>query len=235
MFHIRSYFAALASRTVPISLARTTRHVPRLDGQVNRDNTIPPVVEGDFVTHRGIAGPTGKVVAIKCLRLLSRHYEEGVGRVLCGTFIWSLLEHDNVLPLLGVTTFDNGLSTVTELIIEGNAHNYVQDPEVEPGPLLLGVAHGLRYLHEHPAGPIYHGDVTGYNVLVDIDGRALLSGFEHSFIDDPSFSMAPAAPVIGSLRWMAPEGIEGGRATAERDTWAFAMTALNPFFAYWGL
>ena len=57
-------------------------------------------------------------------------------RVLCGTFIWSLLEHDNVLPLLGVTTFDNGLSTVTELIIEGNAHNYVQDPEVEPGPLV---------------------------------------------------------------------------------------------------
>ena len=79
MFHIRSYFAVLASRTVPISLARTTRHVPRLDGQVNRDNTIPSVVEGDFVTHRGIAGPTGKVVAIKCLRLLSRHYEEGVG------------------------------------------------------------------------------------------------------------------------------------------------------------
>jgi len=57
-------------------------------------------------------------------------------RVLCGTFIWSLLEHDNVLPLLGVTTFDNGLSTVTELIIKGNAHDYVQDPEVEPGPLV---------------------------------------------------------------------------------------------------
>ena len=33
-------------------------------------------------------------------------------------------------------------------------------------------------------------------------------------------------PIVGALRWMAPEGIDGGRATAERDVWAFAMTAL---------
>jgi len=79
MFHVQSYFDVLASRTVPISLARTIRHVPLLNCQVNRDNTIPPVVEGEFVTHQGIVSPTGNVMAIKCLRLLSRHLEEGVG------------------------------------------------------------------------------------------------------------------------------------------------------------
>ncbi|KIM60315.1 hypothetical protein SCLCIDRAFT_960419 [Scleroderma citrinum Foug A] len=35
--------------------------------------------------------------------------------------------------------------------------------------------------------------------------------------------------VGGALRWIAPEGIDGGRATAERDVWAFAMTALELF------
>ena len=65
------------------------------------------------------------------------------------------------------------------------------------------------------------------NVLVADDGRALLTGFECSFISDPSFDMTLISLIVGgALRWIAPEGIDGGRATAERDVWAFAMTAL---------
>jgi len=30
---------------------------------------------------------------------------------------------------------------------------------------LLGIARGLRYLHGHPLGPIYHGDVRGVSFL----------------------------------------------------------------------
>ena len=64
------------------------------------------------------------------------------------------------------------------------------------------------------------------NVLVAGDGRALLTGFECSFISNPSFDTTLTSPIVGALRWMAPEGIDGGRATAKRDVWAFAMIVL---------
>lgn len=208
------------------SLAQVAQHVPHLDGWVNPDETIPLLVDGDFVICRGSLNPTGKIIAIKSHRL-SRDYE-GTEPVLHRTLIWSLLRHENIIPLFGVATIDDRLSTVTELMVRGDANNYVQDPQVDPRPLLLGIACGLHYLHDHPLGPMYHGDVRGCNVTVAGDGRALLTGFECLFISNPSFDM-PLSPIVGALRWMAPEGIDGGRATAERDVWAFAMTALELF------
>ncbi|KIM60303.1 hypothetical protein SCLCIDRAFT_26660 [Scleroderma citrinum Foug A] len=214
---------------MPSFLAQATQHVPLLDGQVDRDKTVPPLVDGDFITFQGSLNPTGKVIAIKRPRFLSRDDKE-MELVLHGIIIWSLLHHENINPLVGVATFDNGLSTVTELMVRGDANSYVQDPQVDPRPLLLGIAHGLRYLHHgHALGPIYHGDMRGRNVLVAPDGRALLTGFHYSFISNPPLDMTLTSTVVGALRWMAPEGIDGGRATAERDVWAFAMTTLELF------
>ncbi|KIM60306.1 hypothetical protein SCLCIDRAFT_960014 [Scleroderma citrinum Foug A] len=210
------------------SLTQAAHDVPRLDGQVNLDKTIPLLVDGDFVIFQGSLNLMGKIVAIKRYRFFSRDYE-GMEPILHRTTIWSLLHHENINSLLGVATFDGGLSIVTGLVVRGNASSYVQDPQVDPRPLLLGIARGLRYLHSHALGPIYHGDVRGSNVLVAGDGRALLTRFECSFTSDPSFDMTLASPIVGALRWMAPEGIDGGRATAERDVWAFAMTMLELF------
>lgn len=51
--------------------------------------------------------------------------------------MWSKLRHDNILPLLGITTILNGtVSVVTEWMTRGNAHDYVQDTSVDPRPLV---------------------------------------------------------------------------------------------------
>ncbi|KAL4077384.1 kinase-like domain-containing protein [Scleroderma citrinum] len=205
-----------------------TQFVPCLDSLVSWDESISPVVDGNIVTFRGTLNTTGRTVAIKRPRFVYDYSKPGV---IQGASIWSLLQHENILPLFGVvTTFDNTLSTVEEWMVNGNAHDYVQNPRVDPSLLLLGIAHALRYLHFHAIGPIFHGDVRGYNVLVASDGRALLTGFDSSFAVDPAFDMV-VVPFVsrGTLRWMAPEGFDGGRATAGRDAWAFAMTALELF------
>jgi len=50
---------------------------------------------------------------------------------------WSKLQHQNVLPLLGVTTdYEQTLSLVTDWMDKGNAHDYVQDQTVDPRPLV---------------------------------------------------------------------------------------------------
>ncbi|KAL4077387.1 kinase-like domain-containing protein [Scleroderma citrinum] len=130
-----------------------------------------------------------------------------------------------------MTTFGNPLSSVAEYMTRGNAYNYVQNRRVDPAPLLLGVARALLYLHSHPLGPIFHGDVRGKNVLVTDDGRALLTNFSCSCLHDRSSNMVSSSPLPGSLRWMAPEGIEEEDLTVDlaagRDVWAFAMTIME--------
>ena len=63
----------------------------------------------------------------------------------------------------------------------GNAHDYVQDTDVDPRPLvsnvpchvddvclysqILDVSQGIFYLHSHTLGPIIHGDLKGVSLL----------------------------------------------------------------------
>ena len=95
----------------------------------------------------------------------------------------SKLRHDNILPLLGIITgLDGTVSIVTEWMARGNAHDYVQDTDVDPRPLVSGihlatsavcscnqildVAKGIFYLHNHTLGTIIHGDLKGVSLLV---------------------------------------------------------------------
>ncbi|KAG6328811.1 hypothetical protein ID866_10279 [Astraeus odoratus] len=100
----------------------------------------------------------------------------------------------------------------------GNAYEYVQNPLVDPRPLLSDIAEGLHYLHSHEP-PVYHGDLQGKNVLISDDGRALLTDFGLSLLVDSSFSGCGHVNG-GSLNWMAPEGFEdvgNDGTTPERD------------------
>ena len=51
--------------------------------------------------------------------------------------IWPLLDHKNVLPFLGIIMESNNtVSTVAERMAGGNAFDYVQNPGVNPAPLV---------------------------------------------------------------------------------------------------
>lgn len=71
------------------SLAQILQRLPRLDGQVNRADTIPPLVDGDFITFQGSLNPTEKIIAIKRPRFLSRD-DEGVE--VMSSFVFAVLE-----------------------------------------------------------------------------------------------------------------------------------------------
>ncbi|KIN98588.1 hypothetical protein M404DRAFT_157433, partial [Pisolithus tinctorius Marx 270] len=98
-------------------------------------------------------------------------------------YIWSQLQHENIIPLLGITTnFGHTVSMVTEWMEQGNAHQYVRDVAVDPRPLvhqlvqLLDIAQELNYLHSHHS-VIIHGDLKGENVLISKVGHALITNF----------------------------------------------------------
>ena len=58
-------------------------------------------------------------------------------RILRELYVWSNLADQNVAKLLGITTnFDHTISIVTPLMPRGDAFRYVQDPNIDPRPLV---------------------------------------------------------------------------------------------------
>lgn len=199
-----------------------------LDSRVDRDNTFRPLHGGMAVVYRGTLHPQETAIAIKCLRFYPHGDESNIDHIVREIHTWTELQHENLVPVFGVVTkFDFAVSIVSEWMEKGNAFDHVQDEAVDPRPLLLGVAHGLQYLHD---GGILHGDLRSRNVLVSKDGRALLTDYGLSPLVDASFSMTAAAPIRPTVRWLAPEQIDGyGKVTTQADVWAFGITALELF------
>ncbi|KAG6332549.1 hypothetical protein ID866_6540 [Astraeus odoratus] len=224
---------------------RATRYSINLNRLVDRDTSIV-LVGGQAKVYKGtlryqqgseplpdISVPSGTEVAIKTMREHPRDVV-AIKNVLREVHIWSKLSHDNVLKLLGiVTTFDDSISIISEWMEKGNAHEYVQDRDVDPRPLILDIAKGLEYLHGHKQGPIYHGDLKGSNVLIASDGRALLTDFGLSYLTNSSFSFSLATVHGGTIRHSSPENLDNSEISSEGDIWAFGMTVLCSTLTSW--
>ncbi|KAG1799346.1 kinase-like domain-containing protein [Suillus plorans] len=121
--------------------------------------------------------------------------------------LWERLMQENILPLLGVargfTTIPGCDALVCPWMENGTLSQYIDRyPALELRQklkLLCNVATGLRYLHSQG---IVHGDLTDNNILVDVNGRAVVADFGLSFrISEHTGSY----PVTAAARWMAPE------------------------------
>lgn len=125
--------------------------------------------------------------------------------------IWARLMQENILPLLGVARHLYAVSGCDALVCpwmeNGTLSKYLSTyPKMELRQrlqLLCDVATGLRYLHSQH---VVHGDLTNNNILVDVNGRAVLADFGLSF---QISELTGSYPVTGAVQWMAPELIEG--------------------------
>ncbi|KAG8729729.1 hypothetical protein FRC10_003487 [Ceratobasidium sp. 414] len=156
----------------------------------------------------------GTVVAIKALRhhiLIQDTAPKALKRATRELYTWSKAKHKNVQELLGVIMFQGQLGMVSPWMDNGNLEEYIQkNPGVD--------RHDLR------------------NVLVDKDGIARLSDFDHSILSNCTLLFTETTNVGGgTLRWMAPELLlssgEDDAAPITRskqtDIYALGMTMLE--------
>ncbi|KAI6000347.1 kinase-like domain-containing protein [Pisolithus orientalis] len=209
---------------------RASRYSINLNGRINRTLGRLPQRGSTAIVYQGTLIPDGTEVAIKTFRCTLSGSEADLKRLFREVHIWSKLRHENIVPLLGISTeFDSTLSIISEWMPLGNANTYVQNTENDPRPLLEDVASGLDYIHSHELGPVVHGDLKGLNVLVSSDHRALLSDFGLSTLNISTFSMSIDGVCGGSCHWMAPELLSGCPLSVASDVWAFGMTILELF------
>ncbi|KAF9512220.1 hypothetical protein BS47DRAFT_1486460 [Hydnum rufescens UP504] len=140
--------------------------------------------------------------------------------------VWASLEHPNIVPLLGLCSGELGPGLVTPWYSNGNILQYLRRvPNVRREPLCEDVASGLRYLHEQDP-PIIHGDLRGANVLVAMDGHAVLCDFGLATILDSDPTGFTSFTLGCTLRFTAPEEFANdleGR-SIPTDVYSYACT-----------
>ncbi|KAG8900010.1 Leucine-rich repeat serine/threonine-protein kinase 2 [Tulasnella sp. 403] len=117
---------------------------------------------------------------------------------------------------------------------EGCVQDYVSaNPTVDRVKFLYETALALEYMH---GLPFVHGDIKAGNVLVSSDKHVLLCDF--GLARSATKDTDPLLKGFGSLRWQAPELMDGNPKSTSSDVYAFGMTIFEvlsgklPFWNY---
>ncbi|KAF8335714.1 kinase-like domain-containing protein [Cantharellus anzutake] len=197
--------------------------------------------------ERGSPDTQSQEVAVKVLHVLDTDPEAKRWKRLKREMrVWSRLSHDNLAPLLGYVYYQNGqLGFVSPWYTKGNAINFIRNhpganrdmivrvilviflfEELMDIPKCVDVASGLEYLHsQNPS--IVHGDIKGQNILITSDGRALICDFGLSMILDDNPTGFTSTVIGMTIRFSAPELLDGGEKTVEADVYAYGCTCIQ--------
>ena len=134
------------------------------------------------------------------------------------------LSHPNVVTIYDVVEDDGRPWIVMELVRSRSLRELVE----AEGPLTAQQAArvGLQVLAAlnaaHTLG-IMHRDVKPGNVLIDVDGRAILADFGIARTQD-SPALTTSGVLVGSPSYIAPERARGERGGPESDLWSLGAT-----------
>ncbi|QRV80207.1 Tyrosine kinase family catalytic domain protein [Ceratobasidium sp. AG-Ba] len=175
----------------------------------------------------------GTAIAIKALRnhLLSQDMgPKYLKRAMRELYIWSKAKHENVQELMGVSIFQERLGMISPWMANGNLEEYLRNaPSANRLMLCTQVANGLSYLHSID---MIHGDLKASNVLVDKNGNAKISDFDHSILSGAVGCTLAFTETSnkggGTTRWMAPELLRSSTdgcetRSKEADVYALGM------------
>ena len=192
---------------------------------------------GSAHVWRAIDKTTGDVVAVKRLHPVvladpaARRRLERESRVLQG------LTHPNIVALRDVQIDEDEAAIILDYVDGRSLAERLTDgplPTGEAMAIVRDVASALRSAH---AAGVVHRDVKPANIVLAVDGRALLTDFGVSASAADEAGPAGAAEVtdggaltatgtmVGTLRYMAPEQLRGTPASPASDQYALAAVA----------
>ncbi|KAF9646886.1 kinase-like protein [Thelephora ganbajun] len=140
--------------------------------------------------------------------------------------MWKYWKHPNILPLLGVTIAP--LQLISNWMPGETLPRYIKKhPDTDRLGLLSDVAKGLGYLH---SCNVIHGGIKGANILVDDSSHVCIADFGHAMVIKDEGSVGSNLDELGiTVRWTAPEVLDGGVFSKEADIFSFAMVMVEVF------
>ncbi|KAG1729968.1 uncharacterized protein EDB91DRAFT_1310825 [Suillus paluster] len=163
--------------------------------------------------------------------------------------IWKKLRHENVLKMWGASSAqgEQPWFIVSEYCGGGSLVEWLRERKGRVSEPSAGVALNppsvgakgdidlLRCMHHISRGMVYlhnenvlHGDLKASNVLVDDNGRCVISDFGQSEMKWEVARRSGKPITNGTLRWKAPELLNGAtKLTAATDVYAFSICCIE--------
>jgi serine/threonine-protein kinase len=137
------------------------------------------------------------------------------------------LEHPNIVPMYRVGQV-GGVLYIAMKLVDGRALDSIihdQGPLTVPVALyvLRAAGRALAYAHKRA---IVHRDIKSANLLVDGDGRVLVTDFGVA-LHAADVTLTEAGAVIGTPAFMSPEQCAGYRANPQSDQYALGVVAFE--------
>ena len=137
------------------------------------------------------------------------------------------LDHPNIIPVYRVGQL-GGVFFIAMKFIEGRSLGLILDTQgALPVPVALhvlrGAARALAYAHDRH---IVHRDIKGSNILVDRDGRVLVSDYGVA-LRSSDVNLTVDGAVIGTPSFMSPEQCAGRRTGPQSDQYSLGIVAFQ--------
>ncbi|XP_076818975.1 uncharacterized protein LOC143464840 [Clavelina lepadiformis] len=145
--------------------------------------------------------------------------------------LFSLLNHKNIIALVGVCLKQPNLCIVLEYASGGALNRCLMGRKLPPQVLVdwaLQIAEGMQYLHNEAPVPLIHRDLKSSNVLIkepfldddDIFNKTMkISDFGLAREMYKTTKMSAA----GTYAWMAPEVIKSSTYSKASDVWSYGI------------
>lgn len=137
------------------------------------------------------------------------------------------LDHPNIIPVYRIGQV-GGLFYIAMKFIEGRSLDVILEAQgAIPIPVAVTVlreaARGLAFANERG---IVHRDVKAANILIDGDGRVMMSDFGVA-LRASDVTLTAAGTLIGTPAYMSPEQCSGLRAGPQSDQYSLAVVAFQ--------
>ncbi|XP_058095402.1 L-type lectin-domain containing receptor kinase VII.1-like [Magnolia sinica] len=188
-------------------------------------------IGGNGKVYKGVL--RGQIeVAVKCIR---RESGEGMKQFLAEISSLGRLKHRNLVGLRGWCRRETGdLILVYDFMENGSLDKWIFDCEEEGMMLgwdarvrvLKDVATGLLYLHEGWDVRVLHRDIKASNVMLDGDMHGQLGDFGLARMHSHERA-SMTTRVVGTVGYMAPEVVRGGKVSEKTDVFGFGVLVLE--------
>lgn len=176
----------------------------------------------------------GRAVAIK---KLDRSGLAGDSQFELEINLLNMMQHPNIVSLLGVCTEGTERMAVLEFASKGSVRDLLDD-QLSPlswpqrVQIAVGAAWGLRYLHDYFDPPFIHRDFKTSNILVTEHGKALVADFNlvrrmSRGVNEDNMTAPESTQVVGTFGYIGPEYFQTGRLNEKSDVWAYGVVLLE--------
>ncbi|CAM6048110.1 unnamed protein product [Sphagnum compactum] len=174
----------------------------------------------------------GSEIAVK---LLLPEVQQGMEEFSNEIVLVTSMRHKNLVKLKGCCFGDREQRVLVYEFVENN--NLVEVIFEGKGDLnmdwsirkniCIGIASGLKYLHQDVQPPIVHRDIKPANILLDIDLNAKIADFGLARLFPKIGSHVSTINIVGTMGYLAPEYISLGQLSEKVDVYSFGVVLLE--------